>query len=181
MPLTLVSRTGLVLTSIMLLGVSLSRAQQAPHAPPAPGNASDRQFVMDAAMIGMAEVEFGKLASKRAEAPAVQAFARQLAIDHAGANDELKLIAAMSNVPWPVVLDGKHQATLDALSLLSGAAFDRAFMKEMVDGHQNAAAVFRGEIENGSDPAVRKWAEKTLPTIEEHLKMAQEIAKATRN
>jgi predicted outer membrane protein len=45
----------------------------------------------------------------------------------------------------------------------------------MVQAHKDAVTLFQNEAKNGKDGEARAWAEKTLPTLQEHLKMATEI------
>ena len=81
------------------------------------------------------------------------------------------------NVTLPSDVDAKDKATHDRFAKLSGAAFDRAYIQHMVAGHRKAVAAFKKESTSGKDPDVKAWATKTLPTIEDHLKTAQDIAK----
>ena len=71
-------------------------------------------------------------------------------------------------------MGAEEKALDDRLSKLSGAAFDRAYMKAMVDDHVKDVSEFKKEAKSGTDPEVKAWAAKTLPTLEEHLKMARE-------
>jgi putative membrane protein len=93
--------------------------------------------------------------------------------DHGKANDELKKLASQKGITLPTDLDAKHQATYDRLSKLSGADFDRAYMADMVKDHHEDVNEFRKESQSGSDPDVKAWAAKTLPTLEHHLQMAE--------
>lgn len=68
------------------------------------------------------------------------------------------------------------QATKDRLSKLSGDAFDKAYMADMVKDHKSDVAAFRNESKTGKDPQVRSFAADTLPTLEDHLKNAQKVA-----
>jgi putative membrane protein len=70
-------------------------------------------------------------------------------------------------------MDSKDQATYDRLSALSGAAFDRAYMADMVKDHRTDIAEFEKEANSGSDADVKSFASKTLPTLRHHLEMAQ--------
>lgn len=58
---------------------------------------------------------------------------------------------------------------------LSGAEFDRAFVSHMIAGHENAISKFEMASANLQDPALKKYANKTLPTLRKHLKEAQEL------
>ena len=142
---------------------------------------ADNNFVMKAAQGGMAEVKLGQLAVDKASSEDVKKFGQTMVDDHSKANDELKQIAAAKGINLPDSLDGKHQATYDRLSKLSGAAFDRAYMKDMVADHKEDVSEFRKESTKGTDPEVKAFATKTLPTLEHHLEMAQSTEAAVRN
>ena len=139
---------------------------------------SSQQFVKEAAIGGMAEVELGRLAADKASSDQVKKFGQRMVDDHGRANDELKTLAQNKNIDLPPSLDAKHKATMDRLSKLSGDAFDRAYMSEMVKDHRKDVNEFRNEAKSGKDPDVKAWAAKTLPTLEEHLKLAQDANKA---
>jgi putative membrane protein len=130
-------------------------------------------FVMKAAHGGMAEVELGQLATERASDASVKDFGQRMVTDHSKANDELKQIASSKGINLPTTLDAKNQATKDRLSKLNGAAFDRAYMQDMVNDHREDVNEFRRESQRGTDPEVKAFAAKTLPTLEEHLKLAE--------
>ena len=56
---------------------------------------------------------------------------------------------------------------------LSGAEFDRAYMDHMVKDHKKDIAEFRKQASSGKDPEIKAFAAKSLPTLQEHLKMAE--------
>jgi len=128
---------------------------------------------MEAARGGMGEVELGQLASQKAQSDQVKQFAQRMVQDHGKANDELKSLAQQKNITLPTELDAKHKATHDRLSKLSGAQFDRAYMQDMLQDHRKDVNDFRKESQSGKDSDVKAWAAKTLPTLEEHLRVAQ--------
>ncbi len=136
---------------------------------------TDRQFMMEAAQGGMAEVELGQLATQRAGTDAVRGFGQRMMVDHARANNELRRIAEREGVQLPASIDARDQATKDRLSTLSGPAFDRAYMRDMVTNHEHDIAQFEQETRQGHDPAMVAWAQQTLPTLREHLRLARTI------
>jgi putative membrane protein len=137
------------------------------------GAAADRTFAMNVAKDGMAEVELGKLAVEKAANADVKKFGQRMVDDHSKANDELKALAATKNITLPAAPDAAQKAEHDKLMKLSGAAFDRAYMQAMVQGHMKAVASFKRESQTGKDAEIKAFAAKTLPTLEDHLKMAQ--------
>ena len=137
----------------------------------------DRKFVMDALQHGMAEVELGKLASEKASNDQVKQFGKRMADDHGKAGDELKSIAQSKGITPPGEMDSKHKKLHDRLAKMSGAEFDRAYMSEMVKDHRNDVKEFKRQADKAKDPDVKSFAGKTLPTLEEHLKQAEDIDK----
>jgi putative membrane protein len=63
---------------------------------------------------------------------------------------------------------------------LSGAAFDKAYMQGMVGDHDHAVTMFKTFSERGDDPELKQWAEKTLPTLEDHERLAKTTATKVR-
>ena len=161
--------------AIAALAAAPALAQKAPPASKAAGT-GDQVFAREAAVGGMAEVELGNLASQKASNADVKQFGARMASDHAKANDELKQWASSKNVTLPTELDAKHKATADRLSKLSGDAFDKAYMHDMVRDHEEDVAAFKRASTSGKDPDLKAWAAKTLPTLEDHLKNAQDVA-----
>jgi len=144
----------------------------------ASNQASDQKFVMDAAKGGLAEVELGKLAQEKASSEQVKNFGKRMVDDHSKANDELQTLAKNKNITLPSDLDPKDKALKDRLSKLSGPAFDRAYMNAMLQDHRKDVSEFRTESTKGRDADVKAFASKTLPTLEDHLKLAQQTEKA---
>jgi putative membrane protein len=137
----------------------------------------DSTWVTKVAQGGMAEVELGKLAQTNGASDAVKQFGQRMVTDHSKANEELAGIAKRKNVSVPSTLDAKSEATKERLSKLNGPAFDRAYIADMVKDHRMDVAEFKKEANSGQDAEVKAFAAKTLPTLEEHLKMAEDAAK----
>jgi putative membrane protein len=138
-------------------------------------SAGERRFVEKAARDGMAEVQLGKLAQEKAHDPQVKDFGRRMADDHGKANEQLKQLASTKGVTLPTEPDGKHKRLADKLAKMSGDEFDRTYMNEMVDDHKEDVKAFRDMAKSAKDAEIRSFASSTLPTLEEHLKMAQGI------
>jgi putative membrane protein len=135
---------------------------------------ADKTFAMHAAQGGLAEVQMGKLAAQNASSPDVKQFGQRMVDDHGKANDELTSWASKNGVTLPTDLDAKHKADHDKLAKLSGAAFDRAYMAAMVADHNKDVADFKHASTTAKNADLKAWAAKTLPTLEEHQKMATE-------
>ena len=135
----------------------------------------DHPFAKPAAEGGLAEVKLGELAQETGQSDAVKNFGRRMVDDHTKANNELKDSAAQENLQLPNKVSAHDQATYDRLSKLSGAAFDRAYAKDMVTDHKKDIAEFETEAANGQDQQIKNFASQTLPILKEHLKAAEEM------
>jgi putative membrane protein len=142
-------------------------------------SAADQKFMDKAAQGGMAEVEMGKLAEQNGQSQNVKDFGKRMVDDHSKANDQLKQLASQKGVTLATSLDAKDQATKDRLSKLQGAAFDKAYMKDMVMDHKQDVAEFKKESTSAHDSDLKSWAGQTLPTLESHLQQAEKIAANT--
>ena len=143
----------------------------------AAGTKSDSAFVMKAAQGGMEEVELGRLATNQAASADVKQFGQRMVTDHSKANDELKAVAQKGGETLPQELSKKQQADKARLEKLNGAAFDKEYMKMMVADHKQDVAEFEKEASSGKDADVKAFASSTLPTLKEHLSMAQDVEK----
>jgi putative membrane protein len=136
---------------------------------------SDQQFIMTAAKDGLAETAMGHLAVQQSAGPAVKQFAQQMILDHTKANDELLTLALQQKIEPPKAMSDASQIEYDKLTTLKGAAFDQEYMRTMVNAHRRAVDLFQKEAQNGNDKPVQDWANKTLPMLQHHLQMAQQI------
>jgi len=136
---------------------------------------ADTHFAMKAAQGGMAEVKLGQLAADKASNPDVKAFGQQMVDDHTKANDQLKSVAQEQGITLPADVNQKQQAMYDRLSKLSGADFDRQYVKGMVMDHEEDVKDFRKEANSGKDEKIKSFASQTLPTLQQHLDKIKSI------
>ena len=135
----------------------------------------DRDFVMEAAMGGMMEVELGRVAAQQGTSDAVKQFGQRMVDDHSKANAELMTLATSKGITLPTTIDEKHREDVTKLSAMTGAEFDRAYAKRMLRDHEKKLSNFEKESNRGSDPDIKAFAAKTIPTIQEHLQMAKAL------
>ena len=159
------TRSVLALAGASLAGAALAQGAAVP--------AADRAFAEKAAAGGAAEVEGGKVAEQRAANDKVKQFGARMVQDHGKANDELKQIASGKGLQLPSAPDAHDQQEMARMQKLSGAEFDRAYMDHMVKDHKKDIAEFKKQASSGKDPEIKAFAAKTLPTLQEHLKLAE--------
>jgi putative membrane protein len=171
------------LVSVVVGTLALNLVLLAPAAAQTKGSAgasaesmspADKSFVEEAAAGGLAEVELGQLAREKAQSEEVKKFGQHMIDDHSKANGELKALAAKKGMTVPAELAPKHKALKEKLMKLSGADFDKQYMREMVKDHEKDVAAFQKESTGGKDPDLTTWAKQTLPTLQGHLTMARD-------
>jgi putative membrane protein len=138
----------------------------------------DAHFAKEAAQGGMAEVKLGQLAQEKGANDSVKSFGKRMVDDHSKAGDKLKEVTSRENITLPTDISAKDQATYDRLSKLNGAAFDRAYARDMVKDHETDVAAFQKEANTGKDDSLKGFASETLPTLQDHLKQAKEMMKS---
>jgi putative membrane protein len=135
------------------------------------------KFAVAAAQGGLTEVELGKLALRNAADPSVREFGMRMVSDHSHANEELKAIAGQKKIQLPAEVSSSQKSTIEKLSKLTGAEFDKAYMADMVTDHEEDVAEFQTQSKDGNTEEIKAFAGKTLPTLQSHLEMAREVAK----
>jgi len=73
-------------------------------------------------------------------------------------------------------LEGEAKSLYEKLSVASGADFDKLYMRHVVMDHEKDVKEFEKESSSGTDADVKQFASDTLPTLREHLRMAQATA-----
>lgn len=136
---------------------------------------SDQMFVKKAARSNLAEEKLGQLAEQNGQSQKVKDFGNKMTSDHSNSNEQLQSAASQDNINLPTQPNKMQKMTYEKLSKLSGSQFDRAYARDMVKDHERDVASFKKEIKDGKDANIRNYASSTLPTLEEHLKLARQM------
>lgn len=173
-------RLTLAALAAAVVGVTSVNAQSSTATMPAKSDSNhvarvDRHFVEEAAEGGMREVKLGELAQGRALDGGVKAFGQRMVADHTQANNELKALAAAKGIT--IKADEKKDRDYDKLSAKAGNEFDEDYVKMMVKDHKKTIKLFEDEAKDGKDADLQAFANKTLPTLREHLAQAQALKK----
>lgn len=141
---------------------------------------ADRGFLEQAAQNGHAEVESSKLALEKAQDPQVKSFAQHMVQDHTKANGELASLASSKGLEVPKEPSLLQKAKMKLLEAADGEDFDRRYVETMgVEAHEDTIDLFRKGAKEARDQDVKAFASKTLPKLEEHLKMARDLKRMT--
>ncbi len=136
-------------------------------------SSNDVDFPQKAYSGGMMEVQLGKIAQQKASSYKVKEFGERMINDHSKANKELKDIAQKNNISLPDSMLDENKDTYDNLSQYSGSEFDKHYMDKMVADHKATIKLFENASQNAKNPEIQQWAKDTLPTLKQHLQLAE--------
>jgi putative membrane protein len=167
------------------------------------------EFMRLAAMSDRFETASSRLAGEKSQNTQIKQFAQHMVQDHDKTTKELNQLiqqvpgmgadpatplpqgrettgsaasGALTNAqggPQHQGLDQQHAALLQQLQAANGAEFDRLYVRQQVQAHQQAVDMFRNYSQSGDNPQLKQWAARTLPALQEHLQMAQKLQQAT--
>jgi putative membrane protein len=138
-------------------------------------SAADVAFVHKAAQGGMAEVELGKQAASKGSAQEVREFGKKMVEDHTKINNKIKEFASKHQVELPTGLDAEHNKKVEAVSSLSGKAFDAAYLEKMKAMHAQDAVAFEDVLKTSKNEDLKKVVEEALPIIHSHQKHLENL------
>jgi putative membrane protein len=139
------------------------------------------QFIQKALQGGQMEVQMGQLAEQKAQSQDVKNLGATLVKDHTQANQELQQLAtgkSLSISDQPRHKEAKHEQMLSKLQSQSGAEFDKAFVRMAIRDHKKDIAEFQRARTEVNDPQLTAFIDKTLPTLRNHLQLAETAARA---
>jgi putative membrane protein len=135
---------------------------------------ADRSFMRKAAAAGAKEIAISQAVMDHLTNPQAKAFAQQMVTDHTAVNTDLMALAEQKGVQ----LSPRDDSSLSAEWSKKVDGVDRDYAKTMVSDHEEAVKLFE-KASKSEDPDVAAFAQKTLPTLQHHLMMAQDLKKAT--
>lgn len=168
------SRTATWATVVVALTLGGHGAQAQTPIPPSP-----KDFAMAASQSDTYEILAGYLAEVQGQDPRIRAFAQEMIRDHKRLNEDLRKAASASGLP-PLDdgMSSDEAALLSGLQSLRGAAFDRTYARQQSLTHVQAVAVEESFADAGADTNLKKAAQAALPTIRDHLDMAEKLRAA---
>lgn len=128
-------------------------------------------------MSDMTEIATSKLAQERGDGDA-KTFASQMVTEHTKTSEELKaLVGGGVEAELPSVLDETSQKKFDKLKEAKADDFTSDYASMQINAHKNAVSLFERYAKGGDDAKLKDWAGMTLPHLQHHLEMAQNLNK----
>ncbi len=137
----------------------------------------DRYFVFDAGVGDLYDIVMAEIVERKSGNPAIKDLARGVLGEAGARNHRLTLIAEQHiGIEPPTLLDRALAARRDRLAVLSGDAFDGAYLRDRVARSERAIAVYRDEASGGSEPLLTQFAAEMLPGLESEKRAAAGLA-----
>lgn len=157
----------------------LELAQNAPVVDEETANSTlEREFIIMAAQGNNAEIQTSQVALQRSESDSVRQYAQRMIEEHTAANQQLEPLAAQQGIELPTTASSFDTAVLEKLTQVSDEQFDQAYMDTQVNAHLKSLAVFRTGARQVTDADLKNYAATLLPSIQEHLAIANEMARS---
>ena len=138
-------------------------------------SSKDKSFVLQATQTSMLEMVLSKLAVERGANAGVKQYGQQMVEQQTQLSQELMQFAMQKGEEVPTEMSTQNKALMERLSKLSGASFDTAYQKAMLDSHNQAIALFKTQSEQGQNPELKAWATKILPNLQAQLQMVNKM------
>lgn len=139
---------------------------------------SAQKFVTKAAQSDMFEIQSSKLVNQSdVQDTSTKNFAQKMIEDHTATTQQLKQLVSSKKVDatLPKSMSKSQKAMLDKLKRLSGKALVRQYRQDQIPAHQKAVDLFQSYSKSGDNQALKSWANDTLPKLQQHLQMAQQL------
>jgi putative membrane protein len=132
-------------------------------------------FIKEAATSDMLEIAAAKVAQRKGDADEKK-FAQQMITDHTRTSSELKdLVPANLKSAIPTAMDDSSQKKLGKLRDAKVDDFASDYDPMQVSAHKDAVSLFERYAKGGDDAKLKDWAGRTLPTLQHHLQMAEQM------
>jgi putative membrane protein len=132
-------------------------------------------FIKEAATSDMLEIEAAKIAQQKGNADEKK-FAEQMITDHTKTSSELKgMVPADMTSTIPASLDDSSQKKLEKLRDAKPDDFASDYDPMQVSAHKDAVSLFERYANGGDNTKLKDWAGKTLPALQHHLQMAEQM------
>jgi putative membrane protein len=140
----------------------------------------DYNFVAQANLGAPFQIASGRIAEEKATTADIRHYAHLMVVSHKPVVDALDAILRRERVSAPpnTLLQGAYEAMIASLKADSAATLDRDYVEGQLEYQKGNSALFRYEIQNGTDPDLKEFAQRTLPKIEDHLQRVLKLAKS---
>jgi putative membrane protein len=171
-----------VLLALAMQGAAIAQPTQTQREAPNPGARSTSQRVTTQEFLNRAwnmnnfEIQAGQEAANKAPDAGFKDFAQMIVADHTKMQAELRsIMRSTRGVELPTAADAEYARKLKQLGAAAGAAFEREFRTQQIQGHQEAIRIFQNYAASGDNQDLKKFAQNSVAILQRHLQRAEEL------
>jgi putative membrane protein len=138
---------------------------------------ADAEFIRDVGADNTMQIELAELARDRAKNSAVRNYAERELQDHQRLQRQWINMATNNGFPLKSGMGSNHREKVEQLRKANGNNVDKTYMTLMVQQHQDEVSYWQKEGRASRSPQVRRLVNQDLPTLEQHLNEARQIAR----
>ena len=173
-----IARWGFALALLPLAACNSNPGNQLASTVPSPQtlpsvSASDQKFLNQAASADLFEVQSSQLALQRSRNAQTRRYAQRIVDDHTASGQRVAQLAQSNGINLPSGMGPEEQRAYAAIEN-TRRIFDSEYFRQQALAHQSAIANYESEASSGYNNDVKQFAQNTLPSLREHLQMAQE-------
>lgn len=165
-----------LLTKVLFLLVAISATNCFATDAPTKDPLTLTEFVNQALVSGVAQMETAKLALQQSNSPEIKEFAQLIIDERTTANHDLTNIAKKKRIK--IVSDNELLNKANALILKpnNNESFDSAYVKNQIKTRQDEIELFnKGAL--SKDPELAGFATENIPKLSHNLHLAETLAK----
>ncbi len=135
----------------------------------------ERMFLDEMAQNNLAEVSLARLAQQKATDPEVKTFAAKMVKDHQKVVDDIKGLGSKIGYTVPNIMSEDSRRLERNLTNLSGAEFDRRFISELANEHENMIEELEDMQKDAQNVDIKNWIGRALPQFKQHLSQVERL------
>ena len=135
------------------------------------------QFITAASQSDEFERTEGKMAEAMGTSPAVRRFGARMLSAHTKTTQDLHAAIRQAGmpVPPPPPMRPDQIQMISQLRAMSGPQFDRAYLDQQIQAHEQTLALMNSYATTGAVPSLKAAAQMTAPLVRSHIEMAKQI------
>ncbi|WP_296594809.1 DUF4142 domain-containing protein [Phenylobacterium sp.] len=142
------------------------------------GQMSTEDFVTNAAISDMYEIQAGQIAQKKGQSQGVKDFGKMMVTDHTALSNEMKPLITAAGKTAPTGLDERRKGMIDNLNAAAPADFDKTYLAQQEAAHNEALTLMQGYADKGDDAGLKAAAAKAAPKVQAHLDHVKQLQSA---
>lgn len=142
------------------------------------GSLSTDQFVTNAGISDLYEIQAGQVAQRKGQSQDVKAFGKMMVTDHTAMSNEMKPLMTSAGKTPPVGLDERRKGMVDNLNAAPAGEFDKTYLNQQETAHREALDLMKGYADRGDNAQLKAAAAKAVPKIQAHLDRVRELQSA---